>query len=127
MLSPTGRWLAYVSDERGRDEVYVLSYPEPEAKQQISRDGGREPVWSRDGRELFYRNGDKMMVVDVETGPVFRAGTPRLLFEGRYRVSSGGLNQDYDVSPNGQRFVMVRASGESGPRKSVWCSTGSRS
>lgn len=80
-----------------------------------SRDGGREPVWSRDGRELFYRNGDNMMVVDVESGPVFRAGAPRVLFEGRYRVSSGGLNQNYDVSPDGQRFVMIRAAGESGP------------
>ncbi len=56
-----------------------------------------------------------MMVVDVETGPVLRAGTPRVLFEGRYRVSSGGLNQNYDVAPNGQRFVMVRAAGELGP------------
>jgi len=115
MLSRRGRWLAYVSDETGRDEVYVLSYPETGAKQQISRDGGREPVWSRDGRELFYRNEDKMMVVDVETGPVFRAGTARALFEGRYRVAAGGLNQNYDVAPDGQRFVMVRAAGESGP------------
>src|ERR1700676_5576985 len=70
-FSPDGRWLAYISDESGRFEVYVQSYPGPGGKWQISTEGGTEPVWTRNGRELFYRSGDKMMAVDVATQPGF--------------------------------------------------------
>ena len=65
------------------------------------------PVWSRDGRELFYVNGDKMMAVEITTAPAFRAGTPRLLFEGRYLLSPNSVAA-YDVSSDGQRFLRVQ-------------------
>ena len=72
-FSPDGRWVAYLSNESGRPEVFVRPYPGPGGKWQISTDGGDEPCWSRSGRELFYWQGDnKMMVVDVETKPTFR-------------------------------------------------------
>ncbi len=112
-FSPDGRWLAYVSDDSGRFEVYVLPFPGPGGQRQISTEGGREPVWNSNGRGIFYRNGDKMMAVDITTEPAFRAGTPRLLFEAGYegprRVLYGA---NYDVSSDGQRFVMVQAGQE---------------
>jgi serine/threonine-protein kinase len=110
MFSPDGRWLAYQSDESARWEVYVRPFPGSGAKVQISTEGGVEPVWARNGRELFYRNGDKMMVAAVETKPVFTAAKPRLLFEGHYEASPESLPANYDVSPDGQRFLMIKAS-----------------
>jgi Tol biopolymer transport system component/predicted Ser/Thr protein kinase len=106
-FSPDGRWLAYGSDESSRTEIYVQPYPGPGGKWQISTDGGTEPVWNRNGRELFYRNGNKMMAVDIATQPTFSAGTPRMLFEGQY-VPSPTTSQNYDVSPDGQRFLMIK-------------------
>ena len=70
-LSPDGHWLAYASNESGRSEVLVQSFPEAGARTQISTSGGTEPVWSRDGRELFYLDGDAMRVVEVRTSPTF--------------------------------------------------------
>ena len=107
VISPDGRLLAYVSDESGRDEVYVRPFPGKGGKWQISNEGGRQPVWARTGREIFYGNGDKMMAVAVETEPTFRAGKPALLFEGQF-LGSGGQFHQYDVSLDGQRFVMVQ-------------------
>jgi len=108
-FSPDGHWLAYGSDESGRREIYVQPYPGPGGKWQISIDGGNEPVWNRNGRELFYRNGDKMMAVDVTTQPSFSAGKPKMLFEGRYGPpGAGGTFPHYDVSPDGQRFLMLK-------------------
>ena len=106
-FSPDGRWLAYVSDETGRSEVYVRPYSGAGEKLQISRDGGTEPQWAHNGHELFYRDGEKMMVVSVETGPRFHAGKPRLLFEGPYQASPVD-NANYDVAPGDQRFLMVK-------------------
>jgi serine/threonine-protein kinase len=108
MFSPDGRWIAYVSSESGRDEVYVQPFPGPGEKSQISTEGGREPLWAGSGKELFYRDGEKMMVVEVSTQPGFSAGRPRLLFEGRYEYSPTGTT-GYDVSSDGQRFLMVQA------------------
>jgi len=109
-LSPDGGWLAYQSDESRRFEVYVMAYPGPGGRSQVSIDGGSDPVWSRDGRELFYLAGGNLMAVGVETRPKFRAGLPKPLFK------STNLDQ-YDVAPDGQRFVMVRTRGEeAGPR-----------
>ena len=105
-LSPDDRWLAYVSNESDRDEVYVTGFP-PAGKWQISAEGGNEPMWSRDGRELFYRNGEKMMAVDVSAGPQ-SAGKPNLLFEGPYDLKEGSGASNYDVAPDGQGFVMIR-------------------
>ncbi len=106
-FSPDGRWMAYVSNESGRFEVYVQPYPGPGGKYQISTDGGSEPVWNRNGRELFYRNGDKMMAVEIATEPSFSAGNPKMLFEGSY-VRTSLTFPDFDVSPDGQRFLMLK-------------------
>jgi serine/threonine protein kinase/Tol biopolymer transport system component len=107
-FSPDGRWLAYTSDESGRYEIYVQPYPGPGGKWQISTEGGTEPAWNPNGRELFYRSGDKMMAVDIASKPGFAAGTPRILFQGRYDVGPVP-SVDYDVSPDGQRFLMVKS------------------
>ncbi len=107
MFSPDGRWIAYVSNASGGEEVYVEAFPDSGPRVQISTQGGTEPVWARDGRELFYREGDKLMAVDVGNGPD-NPGTPEELFAGRYRTSEWGARAaNYDVAPDG-RFVMVR-------------------
>jgi Tol biopolymer transport system component len=118
VFSPDGHWLAYESNESGRYEVYVRPFPGPGVRVRISTQGGLEPVWSRNGRELFYRSGDRMMAVEVSSRrdsngafpSGFSAGVPRLLFEGHYQFS-GLVTSDYDVSPDGQRFLMVQPSG----------------
>jgi serine/threonine-protein kinase len=120
MFSPDGRWVAYVSDESGRNEVYVLPFPGPGGKWQISVNGGGDPVWARSGRELFYLEGTQMMAVDIETQPTFRAGTPRRLFDGGF-VTGVGRVPVYDVAPDG-RFLMVQETsgeGEEGPASIV--------
>ena len=76
VFSRDGKWIAYASDESGQYEVYVRPYPGPGGQWQISTDGGAEPVWSRDGRELFYARGFKTMAVRVQTTPEFRAEAP---------------------------------------------------
>jgi serine/threonine-protein kinase len=108
-FSPDGRWLAYVSNESGRPEVYVQPYPGPGGKWQISTDGGTEPVWNRNGRELFYRSGNKMMAVETTMQPSFSAGKPRMLFEGPYFTTAfPTMTVSYDVSADGQRFLVVK-------------------
>ena len=106
-FSPDGWRLTYVSDESGRFEVYVQPYPGPGGVYQISTDGGTEPVWNPKGKELFYRSGDKMMAVEISTEPSFSAGKPQALFQGPY-VSTLGTLLFYDVSPDGQRFLMLK-------------------
>ncbi|MCH8268862.1 MAG: PD40 domain-containing protein [Acidobacteria bacterium] len=108
MFSPDGRWLAYASDESGRYEVYVQSFPVPGQKWQISTEGGVYAVWARSGRELFYRNGNKMMGVDVTMQAGFDADTPTLLFEGPYQSGTPYAPPDYDITSDGQRFLMVQ-------------------
>ncbi len=112
-FSPDGRWLAYVSDESGRNEVYVQPYPGPGGKWQISTEGGTEPVWARNG-ELFYRSGDKMMAVETNTKANFSADTPKVLFEGRYATYN--TMPAYDVTPDGQRFLLAKTA-EQGPQE----------
>jgi Tol biopolymer transport system component len=107
VFSPDGHWLVYTSDESGRFEIYVQTYPGPGGKWQISTEGGTEPLWNRNGRELFYRSGDKMMAVDITTQPGFAAGKPKVLFTGQYLPTPGTL-PNYDVSPDGQRFLMIK-------------------
>jgi serine/threonine protein kinase/Tol biopolymer transport system component len=106
-FSPDGRWLAYISDESGRYEIYVQPYPGPGGKWQISTEGGTEPAWNPNGRELFYRSGDKMMAADIATQLGFAAGKPRMLFEGPYLPTPSTI-PNYDVSPDGQRFLMLK-------------------
>jgi len=108
-FSPDAHWLAYISNESGRYEIYVQPYPGPGRKWQISTEGGTEPVWNPNGRELFYRSGDKMMAVDITTEPSFAAGKPRVLFEGQY-VPTPASFPNYDVTPDGQRFLMLKPS-----------------
>jgi hypothetical protein len=112
-FSPDGRWLAYISNESGRFEIYVQPYPGPGGKWQISTEGGTEPVWNSNGRELFYRGGDKMMAVEITTQPSFVAGTPRMLFAGQYQPTPA-TTPNYDVSPDGQRFLMLKPSESTG-------------
>jgi serine/threonine-protein kinase len=115
-LSPDGHWLAYVSNESGRAEVYVQAYPGAGEKVAVSTDGGREPVWSRDGQELFYRTGARMMVASIQTTPAFRFSRPRQLFEGPYVSPStlGAHARTYDVAPDGQHFLMIQSGEEEG-------------
>jgi len=110
-FSPDGRWIAYVSDESGQYEVYVRPYPAGPGKWRVSTNGGTHGIWSRDGRELFYRNGNTWMVVAVGPGPEFKPDAPQLLFEGPY-VNVGGAS--YDVTPDGLRFLLL-APAEEGP------------
>jgi Tol biopolymer transport system component len=107
-FSPDGRWLAYVSDESGRPEVYVQPFPGPGAKYLISNGGGTEPVWARNGRELFYRSDDRMMAVSVSAQLSFTGASPKLLFAGAFVRTPGYSN--YDVSPDGQHFLMLKES-----------------
>jgi serine/threonine protein kinase/Tol biopolymer transport system component len=106
-FSPDGHWLAYVSNESGRDEIYVQPFPGPGGKWQISVSGGTEPVWSRDGKETFYFSGRKLMSVPVSAGATFSAEIPRLVFEGSFVPTRRG-EAAYDVSPDGRRFLLVR-------------------
>jgi serine/threonine-protein kinase len=104
-LSPDGRFMAYNCDESGRTEVYVQAFPGPGGKRLVSESGGNNAIWSRDGRELFYRRDDRIVAVDVETASGFSTGQPASLFAGRYRLTG----RDFDVSPDGKRFVMMRS------------------
>jgi serine/threonine-protein kinase len=105
IFSPDDRWLAYVSSQTGRSEVYVRPFPEGEGRWQISAEGGSEPRWSPDGREIFFRGNGKFYAVDVATSPTFKPGTPRVLFNDRFRSQAPA--PDYDVSPDGKRFLML--------------------
>ena len=109
-LSPDGRWVAYASDESGRGrEIFVRAFPGPGGPWRVSTDGGNEPQWNPNGRELFYRSARKMMAVDVDTAAGFTSGKPHLLFEGDFdQVQQGFVRANYDVSPDGQRFLMVQ-------------------
>ncbi len=127
ILSPDGKWIAYDSDESGRPEVYVAPYPALEPRERISTDGGLHPLWARDGRELYYRRGanpeemeqrflgqkTRVMAVTIETKPAFKAGQPRMLFEGPYFESG----HDIAVTPDGKGFVLIRENDtQTGPR-----------
>jgi serine/threonine-protein kinase len=112
-VSPNGRWIAYDSDETGESQIYVQSFPNvDEGRVTISIDGGNEPVWSRDGTELFFRNGDAVMAVGVEDDEAFSPGAPEVLFTGSY-WSAGDSTPNYDVAADG-RFLMMRSAGASG-------------
>ena len=108
VLSPDGNYMAFSSNESGREEVYVRAYPGNEGRWQISTDAGSEPMWSRDGKELFYRAGTSLMVVDVVTEPRFEPAKPRVAFEAPYD-QAGSLYANYDVRPDGRNFVMIRS------------------
>jgi len=116
-LSPNGSWMAYASDETGRFEVYVMAFPGPGPRWQISTGGGTEPIWSREGDALFYRCGTRLMSTAVETEGSFHAGNPCMLFEGRYQEGAMTGLPNYDVGPGAGEFLMV---GETLPRETPW-------
>jgi Tol biopolymer transport system component len=116
-FSPNGRWIAYVSNETGTEQVYVVPYPGPGGKSQVSTDGGRQPRWNPAGDEIFYLNGPRMMVVDVETESRFDAGNPRVLFEDAALVTPSPANArafQYAVAPDGLQFLMLSSVSASG-------------
>jgi len=107
-LSPDGKWLAYVSDEVGRDEVFITSFPGLEGKWQVSTEteGGHEPVWAPDGKTIYYRDGSSLVAVSVETKGGFSPGRARLLFEDVYVPRPSSRN--YDIHPDGKCFLMIK-------------------
>ncbi|MQA31885.1 MAG: hypothetical protein GEU82_18970 [Luteitalea sp.] len=122
MFSPDGRWVLYAARETGREEqVYVQPYPGPGGRVVISPDAGIEPVWSPSGREIFYRSSDgtRMISVEVSTEPTLTIGDSRVLFAGRFVSSDGSYWSNYDVSRNGQEFLMLEADLPSTPRLNV--------
>ena len=104
------QFFAYVSDESGRYELYVQPLAGAGTRRQISTEGGQEAVWSRDGRELFYRSGKRMMAVSMGGGTSLVARPPRVLFEGGFALGVPGV-PNYDVAPDG-RFLMIRLTDE---------------
>jgi hypothetical protein len=106
-VSPNGKWLAYTSDESGGTEVYVQPYPALDQRWQVSTSGGDQPVWSRNGRELFFRAGGKMMAVDIEDTSSFVASSPRPVFDDHFDSTQSAGHTCYDVSPDGKTFLMV--------------------
>jgi Tol biopolymer transport system component len=128
ILSPDGQWIAFNGDETGRPEVYVAPFPSLAPRQRISSEGGMHPLWAPDGRELYYRTTanlkdlehralaqrTRVMAVPIETKPAFKAGQPRLLFEGSYFESG----HDIAVTPDGRGFILIRESeAQSGPNE----------
>jgi hypothetical protein len=105
-FSPDGRYVVYVSDESGRNEVYVQPFNGSGVKHRISVDGGAEVVWGETG-EIFYRSGNRMMVVQVRTEPSLEIRRSQPLFEGPYLLSASRA-ANYDVSADGQRFLMLK-------------------
>ncbi len=124
-FSPDGGFLAYVSDESGRSEVYVRPMA-GQAKIQISSEGGIEPIWARGGREIVYRRGAGFFMVDLGLGPATRPGPARPLFTGR--LDNGGGRPDkhhlWDISPDGQEFIAVRTSTPSEAPRELMVVTG---
>ncbi len=106
-FSPDGQWFAYVSDDSGPQEVYVRQVSGEGGKWQVSTAGGTEPYWSRGGDEIFFRSGDRMMTVTIETNPDVVIGRPVVLFEGKYNRLPWG-RRNYDVTTDAQRFLMVK-------------------
>ena len=118
MFSPDGRALAYVSDDTGRRQVYVRPFPGAGERKQISTDGGAEPVWSRHGDELFYRNGGQFFSVPAANGDLTKIGRPRLMFAGDYVITSWTPGApSFDATLDSSRFIMLTNVGET-PRPS---------
>jgi Tol biopolymer transport system component len=110
-VSPDGRWLAYAGDESGAAEIYLRSFPEGGDRRRISTAGGVEPRWRGDGRELFYREGTKVMSVEVKASAAgFEADTPRLVFD------AGGSDDAFVVTVDGRRFLLMFPADDGAPR-----------
>ena len=105
-VSPDSKWLAYVSDESGAEEVYVRLLSGAGGRVAVSTGGGREPVWSRDGKRLLYRSGSRMMSADVTATPELRITTRQILFDAPF--TSDPYHPNFDIAPDGKSFVMIR-------------------
>jgi len=114
IISPDGRWLAYEANDSGQSEVYVRPFPDVSSGHwQVSTGGGTRPLWARNGQELFYVSpAGALMRGGVERGPSWAATTPTLLIkEGYVTVTGGFAGRTYDISPDGQRFLMIKEGG----------------
>jgi hypothetical protein len=122
IFSPTGNWVAYVSDRSEQNDVYARPFPGPGTEVTISVGGGQEPVWGPSGNELYYRHEDELVVVTVtETGSSLTVGTPSHVFDDPFMRDTGGAGggvANYDIAPNGDGFVMVEERG-AGPEASA--------
>ena len=109
-LAPDGAWLAYESNESGREEIYVQPFPDVDGgKWQISTDGGRLPLWSRDGQELFYASPEGVLMgARVEPGSLWRNGTPVPILQGEYPYGVPPFGRTFDIAPDGERFLMLK-------------------
>jgi len=111
IFSPDGKWVAYVSNKAGQNDVYARPYPGPGNEVTISIGGGQEPVWAPTGRELFYRHDGKLVAVRIESSAsTLKVGAPTPVFDDPYRLDTGGASggvANYDIAPDGKRFVMV--------------------
>jgi serine/threonine-protein kinase len=120
-ISPDGRWMAYMSDESGQNEVYVRPFPEvSNGRWQVSTGSGNSPLWSPNGRELLYLSSDSVMAVAVQTEPTFSLGTPKALFRLTYVGVSSTTGMPWEISPDSKRFLMLKEAGSSaggGPQK----------
>ena len=112
-FSPDGKWIVYRSDESGQNEIYVRPFPGPGGKIQVSTDGGSQPLWKANG-EIFYRRANQMIAVQVQTEPELMVGRLQKLFEGEYISGNVGPFASYDVTSDGQQFVMIKAGGATG-------------
>jgi dipeptidyl aminopeptidase/acylaminoacyl peptidase len=107
-LSPDGRWLAYRSNESGRFEVYVQSFPKPAGKWQISTGGGGQPRWRGDGKELFYlSSSNRLMAVPINAGAGLEVGSASPLFDAPFFSTLNAAIYMYDVTADGQRFIFA--------------------
>jgi serine/threonine protein kinase len=119
-VSPDGRWMAYTSDESGQVEIYVRPFPDVDSggQQMVSDSGGNSPLWSPDGKKLYYRNGEATLAVPVETEPTFNPGKPVTLFRGAYSsFDLSGIGIQYtlwDIHPDGNRFLMMKPAAVTG-------------
>ena len=122
-LVPDGRWLAYESNESGREEIYVRPFPDVNGgRWQVSTGGGRMPLWSRNGQELFYVSpDDALMGVRVEAGSSWRSSTPARVLQGPYYFGAPGQRRTFDIAPDGKRFLMIKEGGgnEAAPQNLV--------
>jgi serine/threonine-protein kinase len=106
-ISPDGRWVAYQVPVSSRLEIYVAPFPGPGARHQVSTAGGTEPLWSRDGHELYFQSGAQLMAVTVAPGAAFSASTPRLVHEGRFFKTING-NTSWSITADGKRFLRIQ-------------------
>jgi Tol biopolymer transport system component len=106
-FSPDGKWIAYVSDETGRLELYVQPYPLTGEKFQISTNGGGHPLWSPDGKELYFDNASRMFTVAIQTAPKFSAGDPVQTPINGFIQGPGNYRRQYDITPDGKQFIMM--------------------